>query len=1174
MAGEKLIKELLIQVKQKGLVTIVNNLDKLEQGLENSAAGAELLDEALRPIPESLKKIINEAEDLENVMGMLGRDKNSEKLEHQFESLDDTMNELVGSILQLQDSITNGFNKSSSSATSDIKELLVALERLDDTTEGVARRTKILDGIYNKLGDSSNKAAGGLGAVGRQGRGQTRDFAAIAKIAGPLPILYATIAANVFAVSEAFRVLSDAAQLNRLEQIGSVMGASIGVPIQSIARDLQEATGYAVSYEDALRQASSASTFGFTAKQITDMTIAARRASVALGVDMNDALNRIIRGVSKLEIELLDELGITVRLTEAYSKYAQSIGVSVTALTSYQKQQAYLNAVLTESEKRQAAVDPYLRANGWELLGAAVKSATLELTKFLADGLDPAARKMSEFLGLFRKTDAEQDIKDFASVLGNTLKDTGTKGMANAYVALQSAQEKGLDSLGTNLESKIRLQQSKAFDSIVAGYAKVNPLLAKALDASFRDVYLGSDIVADKVKEATGDWNNYQNVLGKVSNRVGNLNDAQLLAAAESVKNARATKSVGETFSTVGAAAKGTQQNFEQLASGIASVTQAQELLQRNAPGTDYFEQSGLSPEQINQSVSLMQAMRREFEANASLSTQQLRNQEEGIRNGNLGAEVALKNLKVEQALLLAERQRLVAAEANASALLVNQEALNVSKLKELAIARQLKDEQLSLNESSLALLRSQEVYNAGYSATLTNYDIEKAYNKDNLFSLEQRRAALGDTVNKTKEMLDLELQINEAKRKGTDIDVAEAMRKSAEASQLAQRQAAGPGGAGEIAGMDAAVNTQLALAKKLYDERNISITKYEELVKQASETAYTANQLRIQQEAELNNLFMARTGQQSTLAMNAEQELAYQQQLGATFYENARSALDAFDPAMGAMFDGLQQFTTAMVQLGDTSQGVWNGVASGIQAAAGVMSYTSQKAISDIDKQISAEKKRDGQSEASKKKIAQLEAKKAKETEKQQRTAIIANTAVGIMSALATSGNIYAGIALAAVVAGMGAMQLSALDSGTIADPAGSANIGKLELGSRENNIDVSQAATGGELAYIRGSRGTGGIQDFVPRARGSSMSPNIGYITGEHGAEVVRSSGTSNSVTNAEDLTDLANTKSKSSGGLALTINALDAQSILDRASEIFAAVESEANSKGFTLTRIGNF
>ena len=84
---------------------------------------------------------------------------------------------------------------------------------------------------------------------------------------------------------------------------------------------MQEATGYAISFEGAMQKAAQASAYGFSTDQVEQFTLAARRASVALGVDLDDAMNRIIRGVSKLEIELLDELGITVRLTEAYDKY-------------------------------------------------------------------------------------------------------------------------------------------------------------------------------------------------------------------------------------------------------------------------------------------------------------------------------------------------------------------------------------------------------------------------------------------------------------------------------------------------------------------------------------------------------------------------------------------------------------------------------------------------------------------------------------------------------------------------------------------------------------------------------------------------------------------------------------------------------------------------------------
>ena len=53
----------------------------------------------------------------------------------------------------------------------------------------------------------------------------------------------------------------------------------------------------------------------------------------------------------KLEPELLDELGIMVRLDEATQEYAKGIGKTANALTSFEKRQAFMNAVLAEGEK-------------------------------------------------------------------------------------------------------------------------------------------------------------------------------------------------------------------------------------------------------------------------------------------------------------------------------------------------------------------------------------------------------------------------------------------------------------------------------------------------------------------------------------------------------------------------------------------------------------------------------------------------------------------------------------------------------------------------------------------------------------------------------------------------------------------------------------------------------
>ncbi|MHA2220066.1 MAG: hypothetical protein ACXACY_29600, partial [Candidatus Hodarchaeales archaeon] len=87
----------------------------------------------------------------------------------------------------------------------------------------------------------------------------------------------------------------------------------------------------------------------------------AQGSAVAAGMTSSDAFNRLVLGIQKMEPELLDELGITLRRTEAYKKFAQQMGLNAQQLTDQQKQQAILNEVYAQSEK---VLDVYGAAMG------------------------------------------------------------------------------------------------------------------------------------------------------------------------------------------------------------------------------------------------------------------------------------------------------------------------------------------------------------------------------------------------------------------------------------------------------------------------------------------------------------------------------------------------------------------------------------------------------------------------------------------------------------------------------------------------------------------------------------------------------------------------------------------------------------------------------------------
>lgn len=75
----------------------------------------------------------------------------------------------------------------------------------------------------------------------------------------------------------------------------------------------------------------------------------AQDSAVVAGINSSDAFNRLILGIQKMEPELLDELGITLRRSDAYKTYADSLGVSEKALTDVQKQEAILQEIYRQS---------------------------------------------------------------------------------------------------------------------------------------------------------------------------------------------------------------------------------------------------------------------------------------------------------------------------------------------------------------------------------------------------------------------------------------------------------------------------------------------------------------------------------------------------------------------------------------------------------------------------------------------------------------------------------------------------------------------------------------------------------------------------------------------------------------------------------------------------------
>lgn len=230
----------------------------------------------------------------------------------------------------------------------------------------------------NTLTTSNDTYHRGAKAVYQTNLASARQFSKLTQTIGAsgssgLVAAYATLAANLYAATAAFTTLSNAAQLQQMQQSLTVIGELSGRNLDILVGKLKEVTDNAISTEDALRTVSFGVSAGFDDTQISNLAKVAKGASLALGRDMSDAMDRLTRGAAKLEPEILDELGIIVRLETATTTYAAQIGKAVDQLTQYERTQAFVNAINEQGAAKFGAVGAAVDANPWNKLLSALK---------------------------------------------------------------------------------------------------------------------------------------------------------------------------------------------------------------------------------------------------------------------------------------------------------------------------------------------------------------------------------------------------------------------------------------------------------------------------------------------------------------------------------------------------------------------------------------------------------------------------------------------------------------------------------------------------------------------------------------------------------------------------------------------------------------------------------
>jgi hypothetical protein len=253
-----------------------------------------------------------------------------------------------------------------------VSKQLAAAAQNSDKLNSSLKASKALQAVAAKQqpGMSNQEYGSARGSAGLTGA-SARDFANQSQGLGGLVRLYATYAANIFAVSAAFSALKGAMDTTNMIKGMDQLGAVSGVAIGTMAKNLVAATDGALSLREAAQATTKIISSGIDSSAIEKIGKVAKGASQALGIDMQDAVSRLTRGITKLEPELLDELGIFVKIDDVVEKYAMSVGKSATALTDFERRQAFANAVLEQGNKKFG--DIKMDTNPYDKLLASVK---------------------------------------------------------------------------------------------------------------------------------------------------------------------------------------------------------------------------------------------------------------------------------------------------------------------------------------------------------------------------------------------------------------------------------------------------------------------------------------------------------------------------------------------------------------------------------------------------------------------------------------------------------------------------------------------------------------------------------------------------------------------------------------------------------------------------------
>jgi hypothetical protein len=281
------------------------------------------------------------------------------------------------------------------------KKEIIKKVKIEVTDGGDLKRTKNRIDALNKAQQKGSKSSmeynRNMKGLSKQSSNASKNFSKQAQgMQGVLVPAYAEIAARVFALSAAFNALSNAADFRILMQGQAEYAKRTGKNMAEIAKSVQRASKGMLGFKEASSAVALATTSGIGNQQIVKMTKAAVDSSTALGRSVSDTMDRLTRGIVKAEPEILDEIGVIIRLDKVYKDYAESVKKSTTELTEGEKASARYTAIMGQLEEKFGGIADAVDPNYFKATQAAVMDTIHLMSSGLVKALNPILKFLSE----------------------------------------------------------------------------------------------------------------------------------------------------------------------------------------------------------------------------------------------------------------------------------------------------------------------------------------------------------------------------------------------------------------------------------------------------------------------------------------------------------------------------------------------------------------------------------------------------------------------------------------------------------------------------------------------------------------------------------------------------------------------------------------------------------